>query len=78
MNEKKSKVKIMKKKFDVKGMHCESCEMLIKDSLEEADGVRSVKASHAKGFVSVEFDESKIDEGKMMSIIRNEGYEVAK
>ncbi len=68
----------MKRKFDVNGMHCKSCEMLIKDSLEEADGVRNVTVSHAKGFVNVEFDESKISEEKIMSIIRNEGYEVAK
>jgi copper chaperone CopZ len=71
-------MKIMKKMFDVKGMHCKSCEILIKDSLEEAGGVRDVVASHAKGFVKVDFDESKISQEKLMLIIRNEGYEVAK
>jgi copper chaperone CopZ len=68
----------MKKDFVVKGMHCKSCEMLIEDSLEEQDGVNSVQASHAKGFVSVDFDESKISEEKIKSVIKAEGYEVSK
>jgi copper chaperone CopZ len=52
--------------------------MLVKDSLEEAAGVRNAEASHAKGFVKVDFDESKVSQEKLMSIIRNEGYEVEK
>lgn len=68
----------LKKTFDVKGMHCKSCEMLIKDSLGEAEGVRKAEASHAKGFVKVDFDETKISEDKIRSMIKKEGYEVAK
>ncbi len=68
----------MKKKFEVKGMHCKSCEMLVKDSLEEESGVNSADVSYAEGLVNVEFDEAKISEKKIMSIIRNEGYEVQK
>jgi copper chaperone CopZ len=68
----------MKKIFRAKGMHCHSCEMLVKDSLEEADGVRSAKASYEKGTVEVDFDESKINDEKIREIITNEGYEVLK
>jgi copper chaperone CopZ len=52
--------------------------MLIKDSLGEAEGVRKAEASHAKGFVKVDFDEARISEDKIRSIIKKEGYEVAK
>ncbi len=68
----------MKKIFNVKGMHCNSCEIMIKDSLSEVDGVKHVKASHAEGIVTVKFDEAKISEDKIISIIKEQGYEVSK
>lgn len=68
----------MNKIFKVKGMHCTSCEMLLKDSLVDAVGVKKAEASYAKGTVSVEFDEAKTSEDKIRYIIRKEGYEVLK
>lgn len=61
----------------VKGMHCPSCEMLVKDSLDEFDGIVSVSASFKEGTVDVEFDESAVSMDKVKTIIRNEGYKVA-
>ncbi len=66
----------MKKKFTVKGMHCKSCEMIIKDSLEETDGIKSVTASAKDNLVEVEFDEKKIPKDLIISIIEKEGYSV--
>ena len=66
----------MEKIFNVEGMHCRSCEMLIKDSLEERDGVIHAEASEQNNQIKVKFDESKISESKIKSIIRNEGYKV--
>ena len=60
----------------VKGMHCQSCEMLIKDSLEEQDGVKSAEVSNKERTAKITFDESKISEAQLKSIIKNEGYEV--
>ena len=68
----------LKKMFKVKGMHCPSCEMLLKDSLGEADGVKNAEASYAKGTVNVEFDETMISEHRIRDIIKKEGYEVSK
>ncbi len=66
----------MKKTFKVKGMHCPSCEMLVKDSLEDEEGINNAELSHKKGTAMVDFDDSKIDENKIKSIIKDEGYEV--
>jgi copper chaperone CopZ len=66
----------MELKLNVKGMHCTSCEMLIKESLEETDGVRSAKAHFKDGKVIVSFDEKRIDEAKIKEIIKKEGYTV--
>jgi len=60
----------------VDGMHCKSCEMLIKDALEETEGIRKAEPSQAKGSVSVEYDEKKIDEPMIKKIIKEQGYEV--
>lgn len=59
----------------VKGMHCSSCEMLLKDSLEDA-GAKALEISHKKGMAVVEYDEGKLDEPAIKSIIRKEGYKV--
>jgi copper ion binding protein len=63
--------------MNVKGMHCKSCEMLIKDSVTELDGVKKVDISLAKNTVAVEFDDTKIKEAAIKKAIENEGYKVA-
>jgi copper chaperone len=73
----KWKVIHMKKiALNVKGMHCASCEMLIQEALVDI-GARKVDASHKKGTVQVEFDDSKITLDKIKEAIKKEGYEVA-
>ncbi|NQU79425.1 heavy-metal-associated domain-containing protein [Candidatus Woesearchaeota archaeon] len=62
--------------LNVKGMHCQSCEMLIKDSLEEANGISSVDVSIKAGKVSVEFNDKKVSESRIKTIITKEGFEV--
>jgi len=60
--------------LNVKGMHCPSCEVLVKDSLEELEGVSNTKADSKSGIVEVDFDESKTDINKIKSTIHKEGY----
>ena len=61
-------------KFNVGGMHCRSCEMLIVDALKEM-GVKSAKADHKKGAVVVAFDEKKVGTEEIRKAIQKEGYE---
>jgi copper chaperone CopZ len=65
----------MEKTFKVTGMHCPSCEMLIKDDLDDI-GVKVKKISHKEGIVEVEFDSKKVTEIKIKTIIEHEGYKV--
>ncbi len=62
--------------YQVKGMHCKSCEMLIKDSVGELDGVKKVDVSLAKNTVTVEYDEKVITTKKIVDAIDAEGYTV--
>jgi len=64
----------MKSKLNVKGMHCKSCEILLKDSIEEIPEVKVLRADHKKGLLEVEHPKEKIEQVK--SIIRKEGYQV--
>lgn len=62
--------------FKVKGMHCSSCETILKESIEEIPGVEKAEASTKKGSVTVTFDPKKADETKFKPAIEKEGYSV--
>ena len=61
-------------KIKTKGMHCRSCEVLIKDEIKGLEGVKNVDASHKSGIISVEFDSHKISETEIVDCIKQEGY----
>ena len=60
--------------LQVKGMHCNACETLLQDVLED-EGATEVKADHASGEVIIEHDE-KLTQEQMAKAIKEEGYEV--
>jgi copper chaperone len=67
----------MKTEIHVSGMRCSSCEMLVSEALEELDGVEKASASHQKGIVEVEYDESKVDLESMKTVIGKQGFTVS-
>ncbi len=65
----------MEKIFNVKGMHCASCEVLLSDVIGEIQGVEQVSVSYKQGIVSVHYtDLSVLDAVK--KAIEKEGYQV--
>ncbi|MBU0535422.1 MAG: cation transporter [Nanoarchaeota archaeon] len=62
--------------IDTKGMHCTSCEMLVRESLEEIYGVRKAEASHKTGKIKVNYDEKKASRSKIDEVIKKEGYKI--
>ncbi len=60
--------------LEVKGMHCKSCEQLIKMALEDI-GAKNVSADHAKGVVVAEFDSTKLTVENIKEAVEKEGYE---
>ena len=65
----------MKIVLKTKGMHCISCEAVIKDALMEFDGVENVNVNYANERTEVEFDEKITSEKKIMKAIQEAGYE---
>jgi mercuric ion transport protein len=68
-------VEIMKKTIQVRGMTCHSCETIIKEEVEELEGVKTCAVSHKKGEAVVEYDEAQIALEKIEKTIQKEGYE---
>ena len=64
----------MEQKIKVKGMHCSSCEFLIKDSLHDI-GVKA-KADYKKGEVFVAFDPKKVTMKQIHKAIEENNYKV--
>lgn len=56
-------------------MHCTACAMNIDGELEDTAGVKQSETSYAKQQTSVVYDDAKIDADKIITIIKNTGYE---
>lgn len=68
---------MIKKIFNITGMHCTSCAMNIDGELEDTDGVKESNTSYAKSQTTVEYDGEKIDDKKIIEIIEKVGYKVS-
>ncbi len=61
-------------KLNVKGMHCASCEAILKEDVGAVSGVTNVKADHKKGVVSFDGPQSALPQVK--AAIEKDGYSV--
>ena len=57
-------------------MHCKSCEMLLKDTLEEIKGVKKAKTDYAKKKIEIEYDEKQTTLAAIKLAVMKEGYDV--
>src|SRR3989344_9542764 len=63
-----------KKTYNIEGMHCASCSVIITKTLKKLDGVASVQANFATEKAQVEFDPSRATLEKMNEAIGKLGY----
>ena len=67
----------IKKTIYIKGMHCASCEMLIKQSAQKIDGVKINSISANTGKMDIEISNEHILP-QIEKAIRDLGYQVSK
>jgi Cu+-exporting ATPase len=67
----------IKKTIYISGMHCASCEMLIKQSAQKIDGVKVNSISANTGTMDIEITNEKIL-SQIEKTIKNLGYQVSK
>ena len=65
---------MIKKKFKIEGMHCNSCALNIDFDLEDLSGVKNAKTSYAKQVSEIEYDEKLVDEKYILETIKKTGY----
>ncbi|HEY0322706.1 MAG TPA: heavy-metal-associated domain-containing protein [Pyrinomonadaceae bacterium] len=64
----------MKKEFNIEGMHCDSCAVLIKETLEETAGVNEVDVTFKRKTAIVDFDEETVQQSTIAKKIQDLGY----
>ena len=67
-------LRIMKLKLNVKGMHCKSCEELIKEDFQDINVKAEV--SYRTGILNIEFDEKQTNLNKIKEVIEKLGYKL--
>ncbi|MDO8571472.1 MAG: heavy-metal-associated domain-containing protein [bacterium] len=64
----------MKKTYNVTGLHCSSCPLVIEGELEDI-GVQAT-CTYATAKISVEYDEATVTEEKIRETVKKAGYEL--
>ena len=64
----------MKQTFDITGMTCSACSAHIDKSVSKIDGVNTVNVNLLQNKMSVEFNESAVDEHTIISAVVKSGY----
>jgi copper chaperone len=63
--------------INVEGITCGGCEKSIRNAPLERAGVNDVNASHETGVVTIDFDDSQIQQDALKQAIEAAGFDVA-
>lgn len=66
----------MKKTFNIKGMHCNACAMLIEQEFDGKKGIKKISVDFRTENADIEFDEKVVSESEIKRIIKNAGYDI--
>ena len=61
--------------YKVAGLHCQSCVAMVKEAVEEIDGVESVDVDLAGGSATVRLDPDRVTDAGVVAAIAEAGYE---
>lgn len=64
----------MKETLHVTGMSCGGCQLLVKEALEELDGVREAEASFRDATVTIDYDPAQVDRAQLLATITTQGF----
>ena len=65
----------MKSELHIKGMHCESCAVEIKETLETTAGVFRADVTYGGKTANVEYDDDVVQEKTLIKKIQDLGYD---
>lgn len=61
--------------LDIKGMHCQSCEMLIKDELISLPGIKDVSVDHKAGKATIITTNGQVTDQAIIDAVKSAGYQ---
>jgi copper chaperone CopZ len=64
----------VKAEFHIEGMHCDSCAIDIKETLEETAGVRKADVTFKRKTAIVDFDDGTLQQATLVKKIQDLGY----
>src|SRR4051812_24330263 len=64
----------MEAEFHIEGMHCDSCAVDIKETLEETAGVFKADVTFKRKTAIVDFDEAIVQQATLVKKIQDLGY----
>ena len=64
----------MNEKFDVTGMSCSACSSHVEKSVSKLEGIKTVSVNLLTNSMQVEYDETKLDTGKIIEAVEHAGY----
>ena len=65
------------KKIYISGMTCASCEIIIKDELQEIEGIEEIRISHKKKSADIVYNTEKLPFNEIVLEVRKVGYEAS-
>ena len=65
---------MIKKTFNVPDMHCSNCSMKLESIEDDLPGIKEINASYHKQQMTVEFDESQVNEAQILAAVTKKGY----
>src|SRR3972149_8368611 len=63
--------------LQINGMHCASCEMLIKEELSSLSGVKDISIDHKTGHGTVTLSNRTISDSTILESVKNAGYQAS-
>lgn len=63
--------------FQITGMHCQSCELLIKDELASVPGLKNISVDYRTGQASITTTNGKATDLAIINAIKKAGYETS-
>ena len=67
--------KVRRVELKINGMHCQSCEMLIKDELSALTGLTDIFIDHKTGSGSLVATDGQISDSVILDSIKSAGYQ---
>lgn len=65
------------KTYRIVNMECPNCAMRLESIEDDLPGIRAIRASYKKGEMTVEYDETQVNEASIRAAIEKKGYQIS-